>query len=143
MKQGGKLLTFVAVLWLLAAGPAWWLAGTDGMLGLSIAAVACLIPGLVVFLIVPLLQTTDAAIYSVGAATVLRLFFVGLVVIVVRDVRPDLRMREFHLWILTFYLGTLLFETLMLVKSAPVSTSNNVDSPSVPESSTESTGIQG
>lgn len=143
LKQSSQLLAFVAVSWLLLVGPAYLLAGTDALLGLSLAAVLCLIPGVAVCLIVSLLATTNAAAYSIVAATLLRLIFVAGGGLVVRDLRPDLGMREFHLWGLLFYLGTLLFETLLLVKSTSVKAGNTASRSVSETSSSGMSGIQG
>ena len=141
MKQGGKLLAFVAVFWLLLAAPAYRLAGTDGLLGLSIAAILCLIPGLIVFLMVPMMQVANAGVLAALGSTTVRLFFVAVGTIVTRDLRPDLKFREFHLWVLIFYLATLLFETLLLVKFTESQTGATVSE--AHSDSSEQNGRQG
>ncbi|MFB3105679.1 MAG: hypothetical protein ACE1ZA_12270, partial [Pseudomonadales bacterium] len=45
-----------------------------------------------------------------------RLLFVLAGVLIVRSVRPQLGVREFLIWIIVFYLATLLIETLHVVR---------------------------
>ena len=103
----------VTVLWLLLAGPAYWLAGTAGVEGLSIAALLCLLPGWLVFALGTLYGVANNQAATVLSGTVLRLLFVLFGALAVRNLRPDLQFREFFVWLLVFYMATLLLETLL------------------------------
>jgi len=103
-------------------GPAWIIAGTTGLEGLSIAAGLCLVPGFVTFAIASRYRqnhTQVAMVFLVGST--LRLLFVLVGMLVVRAIRPDLGFREFVIWLLAFYLTTLTTETLMMLKQKPAS----------------------
>ncbi len=117
IKRCALLTGVAAALWCLLAGPAWFLADGAGLLGLTLAAALCTIPGLLVFLIVALSPSagSQAAMVSLSG-TGLRLVFVLVGVSVVRSIRPDLRMREFIVWVLIYYLAMLASETMMVVR---------------------------
>lgn len=111
-----QLTAAAAGLWLLLAAPAWSLAGYDGLEGLTYAALLCLVPGLIVF--VAASRSADAtkmALIALGG-TGLRLFFVLVGALVLRDVRPNLGFREFTVWLLAYYIGMLFVETLLAVR---------------------------
>lgn len=115
--RGGVLTAVTAALWALLAGPAWLLAGIDGIEGLTYAALLCLAPGWVVFLLIALYGTagTQAAMVALGGTT-LRLVFVLVGMLVVLSARPHLGFREFIVWLIVFYMATLLTETLLVVR---------------------------
>lgn len=107
----------VVVLWLVLAGPAWWLAGRSGIEGLSYSAVLCLVPGWLVFFLSSRYRVAGTRIQVILIATTVRLLFVAAGTLVVLQVRPELRLREFLVWIIVFYLATLVAETALLLKS--------------------------
>jgi hypothetical protein len=114
-------LSAVAVLmWLALVGPAWFVAGREGLIGLTAAAVLCLIPGWTVFWIAAGYGSagTDVPLVILGG-TALRMVFVLLGMIIVQTLDPRLGFREFIVWLLVFYLGLLAVETcLVLLRSA-------------------------
>jgi len=55
----------------------------------------------------------------------LRLLFVLVGAVVVRDLRPHLGFREFMIWLLVLYLATLLVETLLAVRMSASGTSRS------------------
>jgi len=114
--QCGRLAVVTAGLWLLLAGPAWSLADAEGLEGLSYAAVICLLPGWLFFFLVSRYRVADNQGTVVLLGTAMRLLFVVAVVMIVQSMRTDLGPREFHIWIIVFYLAMLLVETLILVK---------------------------
>lgn len=144
LAKGGRLTFAAAALWLLLVGPAWSLGGAAGLEGLSIAALLCVVPGWIVFslcafapyLTSPWGGSTDSsntagsnvstnsqgasqtAMLVVLGGTVLRLLFVLAGLMFVRSLRPDLGFREFTVWLLAFYMATLLVETLLVLKPA-------------------------
>ncbi|MFP6766846.1 MAG: hypothetical protein VB859_01665 [Planctomycetaceae bacterium] len=107
----------VVVLWLVLAGPAWWLAGRNGIAGLSYSAALCLVPGWLVFFLNSRYRVADTRIQVILIATTFRLLFVAAGTLVVLQVRPELRLREFLVWIIVFYLATLVVETALLLRS--------------------------
>lgn len=115
----GRLLLVAVLLWCALAGPAWAVAGKDGLLGLSIAAGLCTIPGLIVFAAAGLFApgASQAAFIAMGG-TLLRLVFVLVGAMAVQAVNSKLRLREFLVWLLAYYLVMLLSETLLIVKPA-------------------------
>jgi hypothetical protein len=113
----GMLAAATVGLWILLAAPAWSLAGRSGLEGLTFAAVLCLVPGCLVFAVAARFADTPSkgALVVLGG-TVVRMLFVLIGVLVLKDLRPDLGFREFVVWLLAFYLATLLVETLLAVR---------------------------
>lgn len=115
--RGGRLTVVTAALWLALAGPAWLLGGVDGLEGLTYAALLCLAPGWLVFLILALYGTpgTQGPIAALGG-TGLRLAFVLVGMLFLQSVRPNLGFWELTVWLLVFYMATLFAETLLVLK---------------------------
>jgi hypothetical protein len=116
----GWLAAAAAILWLALLGPAWFVAGREGLIGLSSAAVLCLVPGWTVFWIAAAYGAAGAEVSLVIlGGTALRMVFVLLGMVVVQTVNPHLGFREFVVWLLVFYLSLLAVETcLVLLRSA-------------------------
>lgn len=104
-------------LWILLLAPAWLLAGPSGLEGLSYATALCIVPGWLIFWMSSLsgLAQTQLAMVVLGGSA-LRLLFVLAGTLVIHSFRPGLGFRGFLLWILVFYLATLLVETLLMVR---------------------------
>ena len=114
MAKCGWLTAVTFAVWLLLVAPAWGLAGKNGIEGLSYAALLCLVPGWLVFLMSSrygVAETQGAMIVLSGTA--LRLVFVLCGTLFIQSVRKELQFREFIVWLLVFYMVTLLFETLL------------------------------
>jgi hypothetical protein len=115
----GALFTAVVLgLWLVFAGPAYLLAGTNGLEGLSYAAVLCFLPGLLVFYLSSRYRVASTRALVLLAGTGVRLVFVLGGMLVIQSVRQNLRFREFIIWLLAFYLATLVAETLLVIRPA-------------------------
>jgi len=114
-------LTAAAVgLWAAMLFPANLVAGSLGIEGLTIAALLCLVPGCLVFIIAAFFTSTGTPLaFVVLAGTGLRMLTVLVGVLVLQSLRPELGMREFTVWAVLFYLAMLLTETLLIVRSAP------------------------
>ena len=112
----GWLAVAGLVLWLLLAGPAYLLAGKNGLEGLSYAAILCLLPGGLVFFLASRYGVANTPVSVVLSATVVRLLFVLAGTLVVLAVRQDLRFREFVVWLLAFYMATLVAETWLVLR---------------------------
>ena len=108
--------TATGTLWLVLAGPACWMAGTNGLEGLTYSALLCLLPGWLVFFLGSRYRVANTQAAVILLATTIRLLFVLIGVLLIQSVRSDLRFREFLVWVIVFYLATLLVETLMLIK---------------------------
>lgn len=119
MQNGLSLTAVTAGLWLLLTGPAYHLAGTDALEGLSYAAGLCLVPGWVVLWFGSRLPGAGSPGTRVGVVlggTVLRLLFVVGGVMGLGALRPELALKEFHVWVIVFYLATLMAETTLLLR---------------------------
>ncbi len=118
LKQCGILAATSVGLWLLMVVPAWMVAGSRGVIGLTISAFLCLLPGWAVFLIVGQWGALQSQASAVLVATVLRLVVVLVGAMAVVGVRPDFGLRDFFVWLIIFYTVTLMVETLLLVRKA-------------------------
>ena len=111
------MLTAAALgLWLLLAGPAYLVAGVDGLEGLTYAGLLCLVPGWLVFVIAAKSsgagqQMSMAILGGMG----LRMVFVLVGLVVIQSQRPELQFREFVVWLLVFYRATVALETKVVV----------------------------
>ena len=112
----------VVVLWALLAGPAYFLAQRDGLEGLTYAAILCLTPGLVVMAVASRVRdTSQQAMVAILGGMLLRLVFVLVGVMVIQSSRPYLKLREFIIWLLVFYMATMAIETRMVLASIKAS----------------------
>lgn len=118
-RDSSSLAGITAALWLVLAGPVFWWRGTAGLEGISCAALLCLIPGCLVFVLAALFAAPERPATQVMlplAGTVLRLLFVLVGVLLVRGLRPELGLGEFLVWVVVFYFATLAAETRILLK---------------------------
>ena len=115
--QQGLCLTvvlFAAVV--LLALPAYGISGLDGMFGLMLAALVCLIPGWLVFAIHSRYGTAAPTAALLGG--MLGRMFVTLIgAISIMETWPELGMLSFGLWLGVFYMLSLLIETKLLLTS--------------------------
>lgn len=118
-EQCGWLTAYIALAWLMLAGPAWLTAGTLGLEGLSYAALISLVPGWLVFWFASRYGTANAAVKAVLAGMFLRMATVLAGIALVRSVRPVLGIREFVIWVLIFYLVSLAVETALVLRNNP------------------------
>lgn len=116
-------------LWAVLYWPARLLGGRDGIDGLTISALLCAVPGWLVFAAASRFRNAGAQVpFIVLGGSALRLLFVLIGVFVVQAVREDLSFREFTLWLLVFYLGTLATETMLMLKSQPATSDTSSSS---------------
>lgn len=100
----GLGLIFSAVL----AGPAWWLAGQTGLIGLAVSTALCLVPGCVTVLLrVVIAESTSLLL----AANGIRLAFVMAGAFAGQLFVTGDGMKEFFVWLILCYLFTLAVET--------------------------------
>ncbi|MFN0196141.1 MAG: hypothetical protein ACKVT0_05305 [Planctomycetaceae bacterium] len=116
-RQCLSLAIGMLALWAVLYYPADRFAGSRGVEGLTYAGLLCLIPGLVALIL-------SGGILNAGAnagqgaliSTGMRLMTVGLAAIFMQSARPDLRFWQFHVWLILFYLASLIFETCFILK---------------------------
>ncbi len=103
-------------LWLLLLGPAWFVAGRDGLIGVSIAAALCVVPGWIVFWIAAAYGPAGGQVpLVILGGMALRMIFVFLGMVIVRSADQRLGFREFLVWLAAFYVALLAVETFLVV----------------------------
>jgi len=102
----GSGLIFGAVL----TGPAWWLAGSAGLIGLAGSAVLCLVPGCLAVLLRVVIDDSGSQFL---VANGLRMAFVLPGAFVGQRFAAGEGLMEFYVWLILFYLFTLAVETLL------------------------------
>ena len=122
LRRCGVLTACAAVLWLVLAVPAYWLAGSLGLEGLSYSALMCWLPGCLLFFAIPFFEFAKNKAYVFLVGSGLRMFVVLVATLVLQEFRADLGLKEFLSWLVAFYSVTLLVETLLIVKSPEAST---------------------
>ena len=108
-----RMVVASLVFAILLAGPAWLVAETKGLIGLSVSAVLCTIPGCLVVAFKRLAGESQATL--VLAAGGLRMFFVLLGALGAKFVVSGYGLKEFYVWLILFYLFTLALETKSLL----------------------------
>lgn len=110
------LLAAAGILWAALLGPAWLVAGSNGLIGVSCAAVLCVIPGWIVFWMAAAYGAAGGQVpLVILGGTTLRLIFVLLGMVIVQTVWQQMGFREFVVWLLVFYLSTLAVETFLVL----------------------------
>lgn len=105
-----------AAIWLLLAGPAYLVAGYDGLWGLSIASLLCLVPGWVVCWLSSQVLAEQSPLVLPALGGLLRMVFVFGGLFAVQAVQPRLGFRGFVVWLLACYLAVLAVETWVVVR---------------------------
>jgi hypothetical protein len=116
-RQTGLLLLVAISMWVLCAGPAYWLRGSLALEGLTYAGILCLIPGLVVVYVTSRFPGGGSPGTGVLLGTGLRLAFVLIGMVMIQNLRPELGHYGFQLWLILYYLAFLTVETLIVIKS--------------------------
>ena len=116
LRKMSLLLSIAAALWLVLAGPAYWLRGTLALEGLSYAVLLCLVPGWLVVYVTTRYPEAGSQATAVLLGTGLRMAFVLIGMVTLKKTRPDLGHYEFQLWVILSYLAFLAVETVMIVK---------------------------
>jgi len=134
-RDSSTLAGLTALLWLILAGPVFWWQGTAGLEGLSMAALLCLLPGCLVFLLGAWFSGSEKSATQLAiplGSTVLRLIVVLAGVLLIRELRPDLGFTGFLLWVVVFYFATLAVETRVLLKKPASTPAASKSSPAEP-----------
>ncbi|MBW3542178.1 MAG: hypothetical protein KY476_18060 [Planctomycetes bacterium] len=113
--EAGRLTLCVLALALLAVAPAWLLAGRDGLEGLAWSVALCLIPGVATIAIAHRMDERKRHVFGMLLGTGLRLGVVLSGAVGIAFLRPELRVREFFVWLVAFYLIALVLETRWLL----------------------------
>jgi hypothetical protein len=108
----------LAALWLVLAVPAYWIAGIDGLEGLSYSALLCLVPGWLVFFLVGRYRVANKQAFAALGGTALRLVFVLVGMTAIQSARTNLGFKEFLVWLILFYLASLFTETLLVIRES-------------------------
>ena len=114
----GEALRFTAwmlALWLALAVPAYAFAGPAGLEGSAWALLLCVVPGCATLIAADRLDDRRRPVFGMLIGTGLRLFLTAGGALAVALGRPGLRIREFFVWLIVFYLVALLVETRMLL----------------------------
>lgn len=117
LRRCGVFTACAAALWVVLAGPAFWLAGGLGLEGLTYSALLCWVPGCLLFFAIPFFEFANNKAFAFLAGSGLRMFVVLVATLVLKEVRADLGLKEFLSWLVVFYSVTLLAETLLVVNS--------------------------
>jgi hypothetical protein len=109
-----RLLLTAAGLWLVAVGPAWMLAGGRGVEGLTYAVLLCGIPGIFALHFASGRAVGQQALAGVLVGMGLRMSVVLVAALILQDLRPDLGLVEFYVWLVPAYFVMLAVETRSL-----------------------------
>jgi hypothetical protein len=105
-----------ALLWLVLLAPAWFLGGRDGLVGVSVAAILCVVPGWIVFWLAAAYGAAGGHVpLVVLGGMLLRMVFVFLGMVIVQSAHKGLGFREFVVWLLAFYAVLLAVETFLVL----------------------------
>lgn len=105
----------VVLAWLLMAWPAHQLAGNWGLVGCSVSAILCVVPGWITLFVSGRLNGPAAAAFVALGGMVLRLVFVlgvGMGLYLGIDVFTQ---RSLLVWLVVFYCITLALETALVI----------------------------
>ncbi len=114
LRQVAMLLGPGIALWSLLAGPAWLLAEVSGLVGLTMSALLCLMPGCVVVAWQVFLSPPQSVLFLVS--TGLRFGLIVASALLARSLRPEFGVREFYVWLIVFYLYALAVETWLVLR---------------------------
>lgn len=110
LRLGGAL----AGVWLLALAPSFGWFGLDGIIAVTVSALACLVPGCLVFRLVAGVAPPVAQTRAVLLGTGLRIVFGLLGAILMHEIL-GLGVRNYVIWLTVFYLVALLVETYLIM----------------------------
>ena len=113
-RQAIVLASVGVVLWALLAGPAWFTAGKDGLIGLSVSAALCVAPGVLILLLVGQFKSPQSMLPLLGSVIRLMIVFSGCLAVV--ELMPSWGFREFFIWLITYYFILLAVETLFVLQ---------------------------
>lgn len=109
------LLLATAGLWLVAALPAWLVAGVLGLEGLTYAVLLCAPPGILALVVAERGRDANRALMGLLVGAGVRMAAVLAVTLLLKEMRPDLGLREYFVWLVISYLTMLAVETRLLL----------------------------
>ncbi len=109
------LLLATAGLWLIAAVPAWLVAGVLGLEGLTYAVLLCAPPGILALVVAERGRDANRALMGLLVGAGVRMAAVLAVTLLLKEMRPDLGLREYFVWLVISYLTMLAVETRLLL----------------------------
>ena len=117
LKQAFAVAGVALGLWLLLLYPAYSTGGIHSLQGLSIAAILCVVPGILVSLMASFSTRADqqAILIIIGGSTV-RMLFVLVGILMVNIILPRLGLWDFKVWVIAFYLVLLAVETYLVYR---------------------------
>ncbi|MBM4224753.1 MAG: hypothetical protein FJ167_08170 [Gammaproteobacteria bacterium] len=126
MRRCGVFTACAVALWLVLAGPAYWLAGKLGLEGLAYSALLCWLPGCLLFFAIPFFEFAQNKAFAFLVGSGLRMFVVLVATLLLHEFRADLGLKQFLSWLVVFYSVTLLVETFLIVKSPEAASTNGL-----------------
>ena len=115
-RQCLMLLYPMAAAWLVLVGIANWWTGLSGVIGISWAAILCLVPGWLAFLVGARYFGSNSQGVAFLLGMGVRLVTVALAAVFLIDTRPEFTLKSFVVWLLLFYLWALVLETRLAVQ---------------------------
>lgn len=115
IRQCGRLLVISLAACLLLFPVAMAVAGQEGVLGLAVSAVVCLLPGLITVWLASAVTDPNAKVWLTVSGMLVRMLIVLAVTLVFYKLRPQWGLREFYIWLIAFYNVLLFAETWLLL----------------------------
>ena len=115
LTQCGRLLAISLAAWLLLSPVSLAVGGLDGLQGLAVSAVVCLLPGLITVWLASAATDSNAKLWLTVSGMLVRMMMVLAVALVFYVVRPSWGLREFYIWLIAFYNVLLFAETWLLL----------------------------
>lgn len=115
IRQCGRLLAISLAACLLLSPVAMAVAGLEGLLGLAVSAVVCLLPGLITVWLASAATDPNAKVWLTVSGMLVRMLIVLAVTLVFYKLRPQWGLREFYIWLIAFYNVLLFAETWLLL----------------------------
>lgn len=115
IRQCGRLLAISLAACLLLSPVAMAVAGLEGVLGLAVSAVVCLLPGLITVWLASAATDPNAKVWLTVSGMLVRMLIVLAVTLVFYKLRPQWGLREFYIWLIAFYNVLLFAETWLLL----------------------------
>lgn len=115
IRQCGRLLAISLADCLLLSPVAMAVAGLEGLLGLAVSAVVCLLPGLITVWLASAATDPNAKVWLTVSGMLVRMLIVLAVTLVFYKLRPQWGLREFYIWLIAFYNVLLFAETWLLL----------------------------
>ena len=111
LSQLVKLLLVMVAAWLVLAWPAYFVGGPPSVVGMTVAVLVCLVPGVFVLAIHAGVLANQPPLSNLLVSMGLRMAFVLTAVFVSRQLWPELPVSHFVAWLVPSYLVALAVET--------------------------------